>query len=222
MKVMKISHLLGIALFTALLGSAEMTRAETIFDNLNPGGPSLSIGIGGSPSSMMAAARFNTDDTNLTLNSISLLMYAGGPYPGGTMALGIFSDAGGVPGANLVTLGFFTVPPSLGEGTFVNDGLSISGIFAPNTNYWVVVGSITPTAPPAFAWLATDVAGVGSGFQSVAATSANGGASWSALSAPPGYTPEMRLVMTPEPGSAALLLIGVGLLATRRRSNGRC
>jgi hypothetical protein len=114
-------------------------------------------------------------------------------------------------GPNPLTAGF--------QGTNVAfDGLS--QLLLPNTNYWIVFGE---NAGPSLdlRWGAASPPGSGVGYQTVTAFTGNQEASWTLQG---GFAAQMQLTATvvPEPGSAALGLIGsAGIWFARRSKTAR-
>lgn len=136
-------------------------------------------------------------------------------HMGGNVFVGIFSDAGGIPGTQL---GLFNINPPLNTAPNINNfpytGPSIT--LAPSTPYWIVTGA--PSGLGSFFWSYTGGASTGPGSIPLNWAYSNGyNAGWNPQ-AGFAYALEVNGTVVPEPGMLSLLGIGaLGLL--RRRSH---
>ena len=213
------AFLLGL-LAGAVLSIGGVAHAAVItFDDLG----SNAGGFGSVNASAWAAQKFNSDSTNLLLETATLRLdsESGG---GGTFFLRLYADSAGQPGSSpLVTLATGTNPvpaPYPKDANVLFGGLN--QLLAPNTNYWLVLGQ-NAGATFDLRWAAasnpTNPVGTGSGYQEIRATTINQGVNWS-VSSGPGVSPNiLRLTASPvpEPGSVLLGLVGGCCLLLKRR-----
>lgn len=211
--------LLPLLIGGALSAGGGARAATVVFDSLG----SNVGGFGSVTANTWAAQKFNSDSTNLLLETATLRLDTETGGGSGTFFLRLYADNGGQPAsAPLATLATGANPVS---GPYPKDtNILFAGLnqsLAPNTNYWLVLGQ-NAGATFDLRWGAasnpTSPAGTGSGFQDVRAVTTNQGVNWS-VNAPGAGSPNiLRLTASvPEPGSALLGLVGGCCLLLKRR-----
>lgn len=154
-----------------------------------------------------------TNSAGYYLNSAQLLM---GPASGsaGGFVVSLYSPLGNDPGSSLGSLGG-SDPTAGGLFAYTTSGIMLS----PSALYYVVVTAATPTAIGAYNWGATFGPSSRSGDGWIIPGNYSGSSDGSSWQSSRQYTFQMAIYATPvpEPSTFALLLVGFGVLAWRRR-----
>lgn len=215
--------LLFAGLCACTLGLAAPAQASVILSNLpGTGVPGSGLGFGFDGVDRTKAVGLTVGANDLSFTSLTGLFRNNAGVGAAVVTGGIFSDAGGNPGAQLVAFN----PGSVAAGaSAVLETLTAVGPFTlmANTSYWFLLDGPaiesflvwdTPNAAP------TPSAEVASfdGYR----FSSNGGASWSNSLIFNGVQIEAsRLTSLPEPGTLVLFglgLLGLGIARRRQRA----
>ncbi|MDB5323424.1 MAG: proteinsorting protein [Phycisphaerales bacterium] len=200
-----------LAFLCSLWALCPIARAAIIYDNLE----NSSFGAASVAPNTGLAQRFNSDSTNLRLNSVTLKLAAGTPAP--IFTLSLYSDLAGTPGVSVGTL--FSGTRDVSDHTLFSN---LSQAMLPNTNYWLVL-SVASTDTSQFGWFVAQdrAAGSGPGFQQASARSLNydTGRTWSSFGAT--FQSQLVAVPAPEPANPALLLPPALAFLARRSSRGK-
>ena len=198
-------------------------RAAVVLSNLNDTPALASSGYEVNSGQWLAEA-FTTgsDSAAYDLDHISLLI-GNGDNPSQPLAISIYTDSGGQPGAQVANglLSGFNFPSNAGTYSYAPlPGSPVS--LSASTNYWIVATSQASTAGY-YTWSYTDSANAtATGTWTIPGTnslySTDQGAGWTSTAGRDQFSITANPI--PEPGTLALLCAGAWVLLFRRRHGG--
>lgn len=159
---------------------------------------------------------FSTGSYGGTLNSVQALLMNLGPDVASDLQVSLLSSTSGAPGSVLATFGSLSSAGISSAGFDAYRFSLASGYnLAANTTYWIEIAAADPNAVQ---WSYTsDLSGLGVAGES--SYSAAFGISSNSTAALNGFGPYQMAVELPEPGSLALISLGMaGLVFIRRRA----
>lgn len=166
-----------------------------------------------------AAQSFVTGASGERLSAIDVLVgrRAGDPI----IVAELHADSATGPGSLLSSFTVPLLPASSPQVVTLTPGTDVA--LAPDTTYWLVLGT---SGPGSFGWsYAQGNGSTGPGSLASYAYSADGGASWGSFGSDNPYQLQVDVSAVPEPAAVQALMLGllcmIGLMRRRRRSD-RC
>lgn len=213
----KLPTFLRTALLSAsacVLLAAMPAQASLVYNNLDAAQTGSDAVYGTGP----LANSFTTDANGGTLNAIQALLMNLGPDIVSDIQVNLLSSSGGAPGSTLAAFNSLS-SAGISSAGFAAYSFSLASGYtlAANTTYWI---ELIAADVNAIQWsYASDLSGVGVAGES--SYSAAFGVSPNAQAAADGFGPYQMAVELPEPGSLALVGLGLaGVLVVRRRKQG--
>jgi hypothetical protein len=203
----------GIAAGACLcFAMALPAQASLVYSNLDAAQSGSDAVYGTGP----LANSFSTGTYGGTLNSIQALLMNLGPDVSSDLQVSLLSSNGGTPGSVLATFDSLSSAAISSTG-FASYRFALASGYslAANTTYWIEIAALDPNAVQ---WsFSSDLSGVGVVGES--SYSAAFGVSPNGTAALDGFGPYQMAVELPEPGSLALIGLGMaGLVLIRRRT----
>ncbi|SDP82345.1 PEP-CTERM protein-sorting domain-containing protein [Rhodoferax sp. OV413] len=211
----KLPTFLRTALLSAsacvLLAAIPAAQAGVVYSNLDAAQSGSDAVYGNGP----LANSFTTGASGGTLNAIQALLMNLGPDIVSDVQVNLLSSSSGAPGSTLAAFNSLS-SAGISSAGFAAYSFSLASGYnlAANTTYWIEVIAADVNA---IQWsYSSDLSGVGVAGES--SYSAAFGVSPNAQAAADGFGPYQMAVELPEPGSFALVGLGLaGVLVVRRR-----